>query len=100
MNIAQAKCIPIGAYLERQGLTPQKSRQGGQELWYHSPIRDGDENPSFKVDTIKNLWFDHGAERWSRDFGPVVKVDRLMRETIQDEEAKEPFCGFQGTCCH
>jgi len=25
------------------------------------PIRDGDENPSFKVDTIRNLWFDHGA---------------------------------------
>lgn len=61
MNIAQAKCIPIGAYLERQGLQPQKTRQGGRELWYHSPIRDGDENPSFKVDTVKNVWFDHGV---------------------------------------
>tara|TARA_R100001369_G_scaffold20035_1_gene36463 strand:+ start:899 stop:1843 length:945 start_codon:yes stop_codon:yes gene_type:complete len=61
MNIAQAICIPIGAYLERQGLSPQKSRMGGRELWYHSPIRDGDENPSFKVDTIKNVWYDHGA---------------------------------------
>jgi hypothetical protein len=61
MNIAQAKCIPLVSYLERQGLSPQKSRQGGRELWYHSPIRDGDENPSFKVDTVKNLWFDHGA---------------------------------------
>jgi DNA primase len=61
MNIAQAKCIPIGAYLERQGLKPQKARQSGRELWYHSPIRSGDKNPSFKVDTIKNLWFDHGV---------------------------------------
>jgi hypothetical protein len=61
MNIAQAKCIPIGDYLERQGVKPQKSRMGGRELWYHSPIREGDKNPSFKVDTIKNLWFDHGA---------------------------------------
>lgn len=61
MNIAQAKCIPLEQYLERQGLKPQKSRQGGRELWYHSPIRDGDENPSFKVDTIKNVWFDHGV---------------------------------------
>jgi hypothetical protein len=34
---------------------------GGRELWYHSPIRQGDENPSFKVDTIKNVWFDHGV---------------------------------------
>lgn len=61
MNIAQAKCIPLPAYLERQGLTPQKTRQGGRELWYHSPIRQDDKNPSFKVDTIKNLWFDHGV---------------------------------------
>ena len=38
------------------------------------------------------------TQRWSRDFGPVFKVDRLMRETIQNEEAKEPFCGFQGAC--
>jgi len=60
MNIAQAKCIPISAYLERQGIQPKKTRQSGRELWYHSPIRDGDENPSFKVDTVKNLWFDHG----------------------------------------
>lgn len=63
MNIAQAKCIPIVRYLERQGHQPAKTRQGGQELWYHSPIRDGDENPSFKVDATKNLWFDHGAAR-------------------------------------
>ena len=56
MNIAKAKCIPIGAYLERQGLTPQTSRMGGRELWYNSPIRSDDNNPS-----IKNLWFDHRA---------------------------------------
>jgi len=30
-------------------------------------------------------------QRWSRNFGPVVKVDRMMREVIQNEETKEPF---------
>jgi hypothetical protein len=30
-------------------------------------------------------------QRWSRDFGPVVKVGRLMSETTQYEETKEPF---------
>jgi hypothetical protein len=39
MNIGQAKCIRLAVYLERQGLSPQKSRMGGRELWYHSPIR-------------------------------------------------------------
>jgi DNA primase len=47
--------------LSAKGSRLKKTRQGGRELWYHSPIRDGDENPSFKIDTIKNLWFDHGA---------------------------------------
>jgi hypothetical protein len=61
MNIAQAKSIPIGAYLESQGHRPAHARQGGRELWYRSPIRDGDDSPSFKVDTQKNVWFDHGA---------------------------------------
>ena len=37
------------------------AKADGKELWYHSPIRDGDKNPSFKIDTIKNLWFDHGV---------------------------------------
>lgn len=60
MNIAQAKCIPLDRYLESQGHRPKSTRQGGRELWYHSPIRDDDANPSFKIDTIKNLWFDHG----------------------------------------
>lgn len=63
MRADQARTIPIDVYLERRGVTPAKTRQGGRELWYHSPIRDGDETPSFKVDTAKNVWYDHGLVR-------------------------------------
>ncbi|WP_428543128.1 catalase/peroxidase HPI [Profundibacter sp.] len=38
-------------------------------------------------------------ERWSRKFGPVVKVDRLMRKTIQNDETKEPFSRIQSPRC-
>ena len=38
-------------------------------------------------------------ERWSQEFGPVVKVDRLMRKTIQYEDTKEPFARFQSQGC-
>ena len=31
------------------------------------------------------------TERWSRNFEPVVKVDRMMKVTIQNEATKEPF---------
>ena len=34
---------------------------------------------------------DRIKERWSRNFEPVVKVDRMMKVTIQNEETKEPF---------
>jgi hypothetical protein len=38
-------------------------------------------------------------QRWSREFGPVVKVDQLVREMIQNDETKEPFARFQGQGC-
>lgn len=74
MNIAQAKCIPLEKYLEHKGHLPKSSKRGGRELWYHSPIRDDDKNPSFKVDTIKNLWYDHGVS----DGGNIIKLVREM----------------------
>lgn len=43
-------------------------------MWYHSPIRSDDENPSFKVDTIKNLWFDHGAATGGNIIDLVRKI--------------------------
>ena len=53
MNIAQAKCITLAAYLERQGLSPQKSRMGGHKLWYHSPIRGRSKFFEHAQDTTK-----------------------------------------------
>jgi hypothetical protein len=34
---------------------------------------------------------DTRTERWSQDFGPVVKVDQLVKEMIQNDETKEPL---------
>jgi hypothetical protein len=30
-------------------------------------------------------------QKWSRNFGPVVKVDRMTKEVIQNKKPKEPF---------
>ena len=38
-------------------------------------------------------------KRWSRNFGPVVKVDRLMKEVIRNDEEKEPRARVQGQGC-
>ena len=81
MRADQARQIPISAYLEQAGITPAASKHGGRELWYSSPLRDGDKTPSFKVDTTKNLWFDHGMARGGNIIDLVIEMRRV---TVKD----------------
>ena len=60
MNTNEAKRIRIEEYLHSLGYSP--ARQQGDSLWYKSPFRDECE-PSFKVNTERNLWYDFGAGR-------------------------------------
>ena len=60
MRAKDANAIPIPRFLEREGVKPASVRNGGREVWYSSPIRSGDSSPSFKVDTVLNVWYDHG----------------------------------------
>lgn len=57
MNISQAKLIDLGEFLEQEGHKPVKNR--GNSHWYLSPIRSED-TPSFKVDSLRNEWYDYG----------------------------------------
>ena len=58
MTIIEAKQIRITDYLHSLGYSPV--REQGGSLWYKSPFRDEHE-PSFKVNTERNLWYDFGA---------------------------------------
>lgn len=58
MNTNEAKRIRIEEYLHSLSYSPVR-RQGGS-LWYKSPFRD-EQEPSFKVNTERNLWYDFGA---------------------------------------
>ena len=55
MNTSTAKQIPIVELLTRLNLQPKKQ---GRDFWYISPFHN-EKTPSFKVDTVKNLWYDH-----------------------------------------
>lgn len=57
MNCEEAKRIPIIGFLEKNNHHPKKIV--GNDYWFLSPFRNEDE-PSFKVSNILNLWFDHG----------------------------------------
>lgn len=81
MRAKEAREISISEFLDSIGVKPQKTRCSGNELWYSSPIRNGDIHPSFKVDKSKNLWFDFGIAKG----GNIVDlVCELQNTTIKD----------------
>ena len=93
MRADQARQIPITTFLERAGIQPAKVTRGGRELWYSSPLREGDKTPSFKVDTDKNLWFDHGMARGGNVIDLVIEMRRVtVKEALAILES-----GFAGS---
>ena len=56
MNAAQAKQIEITDFLSKFNLEPAKTQNN--DFWYLSPLHK-EKTPSFKVDTQKNIWYDH-----------------------------------------
>ena len=93
MRADQARQIPIALYLERAGIKPAKVTRQGRELWYTSPIRNGDSTPSFKVDTLLNLWFDHGLAKG----GNVIDLVIEMRRVTVKEALAILGSGFAGS---
>jgi hypothetical protein len=74
MNIEEAKKLPLPDLLSKLGHEPAKKRKGGYELWYHSPLRDGDEKASFHTSFLGGKWI------W-KDFGDIggTVIDFVMR---------------------
>lgn len=58
MNCEQANKIDITGFLSNQGKNPEKS--SGNGFLYCSPLRN-EKTASFKVDPVKNVWFDFGT---------------------------------------
>lgn len=78
VTFSDAKRIPIEDYLSGLGVEPVKIR--GNDYWYHSPFRQ-DHNPSFKVNTKLNVWYDHGVG----EGGTILDLgSKLYQCTIQE----------------
>lgn len=71
MNISEAKEIPIVGYLAGQGIEPESYLNG--QAWYLSPLRPGEKNPSFKVNTRINRWKDFGLDSKGGDLIDLVR---------------------------
>ncbi|WP_237274843.1 toprim domain-containing protein [Tenacibaculum ovolyticum] len=58
MNCKIAKTIDMNSYIFKQGFKVGKKTK--KDVWYYSPFRDNEKNPSFKIDITKNIWYDFG----------------------------------------
>lgn len=59
IDISLIRQIPIENWLASRGIEPV--RQNGHDLWYHSPLRQGDRTPSFVVHRNSNFWKDFSS---------------------------------------
>lgn len=95
MRSDQARNIPLDKYLASQGHVPVQVRQNGRELWYRSPIRDGDKTPSFKVDTSINKWYDHGAGRGGNTLDLAIEFfNGSVRDALAHLEKTNLYAGM------
>ncbi len=70
LTCAQAKQLDLVDYLASIGHYPDPAMSRNGNFWYLSPLRK-ERTPSFKVNRVKNIWFDHGIGRGGDliDFG-------------------------------
>ncbi|MEK6451965.1 MULTISPECIES: toprim domain-containing protein [unclassified Myroides] len=57
MTCNEAKKISLASILDKIGA--KNVKQTNREIWYISPFRN-ECTASFKIDVLKNLWYDHG----------------------------------------
>ena len=62
-------------FLATRGILPASVK--GSDQWYRSMIREEEKTASFKVDSKKNLWFDHGLGKG----GNLVDLACILFET-------------------
>ncbi|WP_051209894.1 toprim domain-containing protein [Gelidibacter mesophilus] len=81
MNCKEAKNIDIDSYLKRHGQKPDKNY--GNYSMYFSPLRN-ETTASLKVDRIKNLWMDFGAEKG----GTIIDLVMYLNNCSIEEALK------------
>lgn len=84
MRTQDAKKIRLEDLLATLGYLPARAAKGGSQLWYHSPIRNADgtdKDPSFKVNTKKNTWYDFGSGKGGNILNFVADHENLDLKT-------------------
>ena len=88
MNCAEANQIDLVNYLHYAGHQPKKI--SGNNYWYYSPLRV-ENTPSFKINKVKNVWYDHGIGKGGKLVDFVIEFHH-----INVSEALQQITSFQG----
>ena len=91
MNIMQIKQIAIVDFLLAIGFRPTK--ETAASAWYHAPYRE-DEDPSFKVNKNRNIWYDFATAKSGDIIDLAVLVYRtpnIPKVLKMIERADRPF---------
>jgi DNA primase len=69
----KAKQKDITEYLSQVGIKPKSIT--GHNYWYASPVRGSDNDPSFKVNTNINKWYDFGSGEKGDVIDLVIRLE-------------------------
>ena len=81
-DIENMRRIPLADFLARLGYEPV--RRSGNELWYRAPYRN-ERTPSFRVNVVKQLWYDFGLGKGGDIF---TLAGEFVRSTDFKEQAR------------
>lgn len=79
MKYEDAKQISLPHLLQQLGHQPIQGKGSARKLWYKSPLRSGDNDPSFKVE-LKNsgyVWYDFGLGKGGNIFSFVQEYKHI-----------------------
>lgn len=92
MNCQQANKIDIVNYLKKQGNKAEKTQ--GNSIWFLSPFR-GEKTASFKVDIVKNLWYDFAEGIGGTFIDLILKLNNCTIKEALEKLANDSFSFHQ-----
>ncbi len=77
MKYEDAKTISLPHLLQQLGHQPIQGKGSARKLWYKSPLRVGDNDPSFKVELKSDawVWYDFGLGKGGNIFSFVMEYE-------------------------
>lgn len=91
MNSSTAKQIDLVDFLVR--INVKHSSTKGSDAWFFSPFRDNEKTSSFKVNTSKNIWYDHGEGSGGTIIDLIMQLENIKDVQIALERIDEIWNG-------